>query len=239
MASPAYAQLLVVQGHDTLIDQLRHKHATHTLRSELVDIETEIAAVDSVIEGIEKRRHDLDRERKRLDDEVAKVRRKRDELNTKLYDGSVTDTKDLLAMQEEVKHMAERQTGLEDEELDFMEKIEEVSTELAGNLAKRQALQETHDAKTVFLEAALEEIDSEVASEIVLRAESAAEVPAELLAAYDRLRADFGGIAVAKLNGSSCDGCHMTLSAVTVDRFNQAAPDAVINCDECGRLLIL
>lgn len=239
MASPAYVQLLVVQGHDTLLDQLRHKHAHHGLRDDLAGVQAEIAGLDSEIEAIKSRRHDLDRERKRIDDEVAKVQAKRDEINRKLYDGSVTATKDLLAMQEEAKSMAARQSGMEDEELEFMEQIEQVSGELADAEAKRAKLSENAASVTTDLEAALVEIDERVSSETQARATDAAAVPGELMEAYEKLREQLGGIAIARLVGSSCDGCHMTLSAVTVDRAKHAPDDAVIKCDECGRLLIL
>jgi predicted nucleic acid-binding Zn-ribbon protein len=239
MASPAYAQLLVVQGHDTLLDQLRHRHEHHSLRDDLAAVQAQIAEVDSQIEAIKVRRHDLDRERKRLDDEVAKIQAKRDEINRKLYDGSVTATKDLLAMQDEAKSMAARQSGMEDEELEFMEQIESVSGELAEAENSRAELDERAGGITRELEAALVEIDAQVASETQTRAADAGQVPDELMAVYEKLRTQLGGIAVARLNGSMCDGCHMTLSAVTVDRAKHAPDDAVIKCDECGRLLIL
>lgn len=239
MASPAYEQLLVVQGHDTLLDQLRYRRANHDLRGELSETESEIAQIDIAIAEIQGRRHDLDRERKRLDDEVAKIRSKREDINVKLYDGSVTATKDLLAMQAEAKSMAEHQAGVEDEELEFMEQIESVSGELGEAEAKRQVLSDKAASLAEDLEVKLSEIDAEVESETAQRATAIESLPAELLSAYEKLRADLGGIAVAKLNGSICDGCHMTLSAVTVDRAKNAPEDAVIKCDECGRLLIV
>ncbi len=239
MASPAYAQLLVVQGHDTLLDQLRHRHEHHSLRDDLSGVQAQIAEVDAQIEVIKGRRHDLDSQRKRLDDEVAKVQAKRDDLNRKLYDGSVTATKDLLAMQDEAKSMAERQSGIEDEELEFMEQIESVSGELAEAEANRAKLEEQAVVVTGELEAALSEIVTRVAQETEVRATDAAQVPDELMTTYEKLRVQLGGIAVARLNGGICDGCHMTLSAVTVDRAKHAPDDAVIKCDECGRLLIL
>jgi predicted nucleic acid-binding Zn-ribbon protein len=238
MASPAYAQLLVVQGHDTLIGQLRHRHEHHSLRDDLAAVQVQMAEVDVQIEAIKVRRHDLDRERKRIDDEVAKVQSKRDDINRKLYDGSVTATKDLLAMQDEAKSMAKRQSGMEDEELEFMEQIEAVSGELAEAEANRVTLDENAQSVTSELEAALKEIVAQVASETDVRATDVSQVPSELMTEYEKLRGQLGGIAVARLNGSICDGCHMTLSAVTVDRAKHAPEDAVIKCDECGRLLI-
>ncbi len=142
-------------------------------------------------------------------------------------------------MQDEAKSMAERQSGIEDEELEFMEQIESVSGELAEAEANRAKLEEQAVVVTGELEAALSEIVTRVAQDTEVRATDAGQVPDELMTTYEKLRVQLGGIAVARLNGGICDGCHMTLSAVTVDRAKHAPDDAVVKCDECGRLLIL
>ena len=71
-----------------------------------------------------------------------------------------------------------------------------------------------------------------------LAAAAADGVDAELLATYEGLRGELGGIAVARLVGSVCGGCHLGLSAVEVDRIKKQPPDALVRCDECGRLLV-
>ena len=62
-------------------------------------------------------------------------------------------------------------------------------------------------------------------------------VDPELLAEYDELRKRSGGIAIARLVGGSCGGCHLRLPAVDVDRIKKLSPDAPAHCEECGRLL--
>ncbi len=68
-------------------------------------------------------------------------------------------------------------------------------------------------------------------------AELAAAVDPEALADYDRLRAQQGGIAIARLEGGTCGGCHLQLSAVEVDRIRRLDPAERTLCEECGRLL--
>ncbi|MDZ7733961.1 MAG: C4-type zinc ribbon domain-containing protein [Acidimicrobiia bacterium] len=55
---------------------------------------------------------------------------------------------------------------------------------------------------------------------------------------YEKLRRQLGGIGVAPLEGGTCGGCNLTLSAVERDRIKSEPPDAVIHCEECGRLLV-
>lgn len=238
MAAPAYDQLLVVQDLDTAIDQRRHRIAHHPIKEEIAAINAKIDAVAETVAEIETRRHDLQRNVKRLADEVALIDDKRSQIDAKLYGGSVTGTKDLLALQDEAKMLLDRKNSIEDEELEFMESLETVEAELAPSVAEREQLAVERDDRELALTAAIAELEVELADTEAKRADAAAEVPSELLAHYDRLRSDFGGVAVARLVGSTCDGCHMTLSAVAIDLIKKQPDDAVVTCDDCGRLLI-
>lgn len=238
MTDPAQAQLLVLQEFDTSLLQLAHRHAHHPLRTDLEDARSALEPMLAEAAEIEARRHDLERARKRLDDEVSGVESRRAEIDGKLYDGSVTATKDLLALQEEAKHLLERQTSMEDDELELMEQIETADGELAAAAERRRSTEERITALEAELAVALEAVEAEQTSVADERAGAAAAVPPELLARYDRLRADLGGVAVARLVGSTCDGCHMTLSAVGLDEIKRLADDAIAQCEDCGRILV-
>ena len=56
---------------------------------------------------------------------------------------------------------------------------------------------------------------------------------------YERLRARLGGVAVARLDGSRCSGCHLDLSTQRARRRSSAsAPGEFADCPQCGRLLV-
>ena len=60
-----------------------------------------------------------------------------------------------------------------------------------------------------------------------------------MLATYDRKRAAFG-VAVARLIGKQCQGCHLELSAAEIDTVrDEAAATGVTDCPDCGRLLVV
>ena len=238
MATPAYEQLLVVQDLDVAIDQHRHRIANHPIMTEISAIDAEVADLTASVEEVEVRRHDLQRQVKRLADDVALIDDKRSQIDGKLYDGSVTATKDLLALQDEAKMLVDRKTSIEDDELELMESLEQVEAELAPVVEQQRALAARRDERETALRAAITELESELADLETKRTEAASSVPPDLLAHYESLRTDFGGVAVARLVGSTCDGCHMTLSAVAFDQIKKQPDDAVVTCDACGRLLI-
>jgi predicted nucleic acid-binding Zn-ribbon protein len=238
MAAPAYEQLLVVQELDTTMDQRRHRIAHHPLKAEIEAVDAQVVDVAATVAEVEARQHDLQRDLKRLADEVAMIDEKRSQVDGRLYDGSVTATKDLLALQDEAKMLLDRKSGIEDDELELMESLEQVDTELQPSVARREQLAAERQQLDESLTVDTAELEVDLVSIAEQRSDAESEVPAELLAHYERLRVDFGGVAVAKLVGSTCDGCHMTLSAVAIDQIKKQPDDAVVTCDDCGRLLI-
>lgn len=238
MSTGAYDQLLVVQGFDTQLLQLRHRRDHHPIQAEIDEAAARAAAVEATMAEIEVRKHPVDRELKRLEDEVALLEDRKSEINNKLYDGSVTGTKDLLALQDEAAMLVERQSGLEDQELELMEQTEVVGAELGEAESKLQAINTEISAYQEALSQDLVENEKAEVGLVSERQGAASEVPAELLSHYEGLLDGFDGVAVARLVGSTCDGCHMALSAVAIDKIKKMAADAVVTCDECGRLLV-
>jgi hypothetical protein len=208
------------------------------LKAEIEAVDNQVAEVAATVAEVEARKHVLQRDLKRLADEVAMIDEKRSHVDGKLYDGSVTATKDLLALQDEAKMLLDRKNGIEDDELELMESLEQVDAELAPSVARREELGAEREQLEQALTVDTAELEVDLASIETQRSAAAAEVPAELLTHYDSLRVDFGGVAVARLVGSTCDGCHMTLSAVAIDQIKKQPEDAVVTCDDCGRLLI-
>jgi predicted nucleic acid-binding Zn-ribbon protein len=238
VASPAYEQILQIQAIDLTVDQLRHRGRTHPARTAMAEIDERLASHDAEVAVIEEQRHELERRQKRIEDEVAGVEDKRRDIDGKLYGGEVTASKDLLALQEEAEHLLVRQRGMEDEDLEIMEQLEELESDLASRARVRAGLEQERGAAEAELDAALQEIEGEVAELAGRRQDLARPANPELLARYESLRDQFDGVPVARLVDGRCDGCHIQLSAVAVDQMGRMPEEAVVTCEECGRLLV-
>jgi predicted nucleic acid-binding Zn-ribbon protein len=238
VASPAYEQILQIQALDLSIERLHHQGRTHPARAELTDIDVRLAAADVELAGVEERRHELQRRQKRIEDEVAGVAEKRRGIDGKLYGGEITASKDLLALQDEAAQLLERQRGMEDEDLEIMEQLEELETELQTRTETRTALEQERTTAQAGLDASLAEFDAEVVDLTARRHELVEPANPDLLTRYESLRGQYDGVAVARLVDGHCDGCHIQLSAMAVDRLGKLPEDAVVTCEECGRLLV-
>jgi predicted nucleic acid-binding Zn-ribbon protein len=81
-------------------------------------------------------------------------------------------------------------------------------------------------------------LDAEAATEQNARADAAAGVPGELLALYEKIRDASGGVGAARLYQRRCEGCRLELTPTDLGRIRSAGEDAVLRCEECGRILV-
>jgi predicted nucleic acid-binding Zn-ribbon protein len=231
-------QLLVLQEHDTAADQLEHRRATLPERTQLEELRRELGSIDTEQATAQADRDEVARTQKRLEDEVALVEEKVASVHQTLYGGSVTSPRELQALQDDEASLKRHQSAVEDKVIEQMELAVPLDERLSALADRRVAV----DAEVTRVAAALLEseagIDIELDAVTAERAAVAATVDPDLLARYEQLRHELGGIAVARLVGTNCGGCHLTLSAVELDRIRHEPGDAIVLCEECGRLLV-
>jgi predicted nucleic acid-binding Zn-ribbon protein len=181
---------------------------------------------------------DLTAEQTKVDADVEQVRTRRDRDRSRMDQGLVSNPKDLERMQHEMASLERRIVTLEDEELEVMARLEdaqrtleELTAQLADAEQRNRRLEEARDAKYA-------EIDAELATLTGQRVPVAAEVPDDLMALYDRLRAAKNGVGAAALRARQCSGCMLTLDNAEVGKIRAAAEDEVLRCEECQRILV-
>jgi predicted nucleic acid-binding Zn-ribbon protein len=237
MAEP-YDTLLEVQHHDTALDQLRHRIRTLPERAELQQVRARQAALATATAELQGQVDDLAGRQRSLEEQIATTAKRRHEIEVRMQSGEVSASRDLQAMDHEVHQLVERQSQFEEEELVLLEEEEPLDGLLEEH---RQAAAELA-AEVGRLQAAIVEaeagLQSQIADEEVVRAERAADLPADLAERYERLRARLDGVGAAKLVGDRCDGCHLNLSSVELERLRHLRADEFATCPQCDRILV-
>jgi uncharacterized protein len=229
--------LLAVQDHDTHVTQLTHRRSTLPARAELEQAMADLTRLEQRAGEVEVERHELARLQQRLEDDITSINDKATQHDKTLYSGTIGNPRELQALQDEIAALKRRVTQLEDQELELMEKIEPLDADLARLGAERIALDDRAVALRVQIAEDEVAIDAELATVRAEREALVPEVEPELLAEYAQLRTQAGGIAIARLVGGSCGGCHLALSAMEIDRIKKLPPEEPVHCEECGRLL--
>ncbi|MFE7230085.1 zinc ribbon domain-containing protein [Streptomyces sp. NPDC002405] len=238
-AAPAdQIRLLDVQALDVRLQQLAHKRKSLPEHAEIESLNRDLTQLRDLLVAAQTEESDCAREQTKAEQDVDQVRKRAVRDQQRLDSGAITSPKDLSNLQHEIVSLAKRQGDLEDVVLEVMERRESAQervTELTGRVASVQA---KADDATARRDAAFEEIDGEVASVTKEREVIAGAVPADLLKLYDKLRGQQGGIGAAKLYQRTCQGCRQELAITELSEIRAAAPDTVVRCENCRRILV-
>lgn len=237
-APDAQLRLLDLQALDTRLDQLAHRRSTLPELAQLAGIDEQLTRLRGDIVLAETDDSDLAREQTKIENEVELVRTRAARDQQRLDAGQVSSPRELENLQHEITSLAKRQGELEDQVLELMERREVFQSRVAELQAERDRLLGAQDEAQGRKDAAVTEIDAEAADASGRRAALAAELPAELLALYEKVRASSGGVGAAPLHRGQCQGCRLSLSGSDLAAVRAAPADDVLRCEECRRILV-
>ena len=238
-AEPAVQlRLLDLQALDSRLAQIEHKRRSLPQLATIADLETRLAALRDRIVAGETEVDDLGRVLAKAETDVEQVRARAAKDQELLDSGRVSSAKELENLQHEIASLARRQGSLEEDELEVMERLEEARSALAVLTSERDGLRSTLDTATAERDEAWSAGDRDREWVTGERGKVVGDIPADLLALYDKLRADHDGVGAAALHQKRCEGCRMQLNPHDIGRFREAAPDAVLRCEECRRILV-
>lgn len=236
-ADPTQQQrLLDLQALDTRLGQLDHQlrslpeHARlETLTARAADLEAEVVRVTTA-------RGDVQRELTKADQDVQLVR-DRAARDQQRLDAGIGSAKDMQALQHELESLARRQATLEDEELEVMERAETLDADVARAEADRDSLAAEIAEVTGERDAKAQALQSDRSEVAAGREAIVADVSDDLVALYDKIRAQ-SGTGAAPLQQRRCGGCQLELNNVDLGRIRAAEADEVLRCEECRRILV-
>ena len=227
-----------MQQHDLEVDRVRHRRDTLPETARVKELETAQRVLADRITAVTVEVDDLELEQRKADNDVDLVRQRAAKDRHLLDSGTINDAKQLTSLQHELESLARRQSELEDIELEVMERLEDAQTRQSALHAERDQLAAELESAVQARDTALAALADEESIAHVARAESAQGVSAELLALYDKLRADNAGIGAAALHRGRCEGCRIELTPVDLGRIREAPADEVLRCEECRRILV-
>lgn len=197
-------------------------------RSEALEAaEAAFAAADAAFQEVRRAQRDLEAA-------IAALTAKIVPEETRLYDGSVRNPKELTAIQHEVEHLKSQRSGLEDRLLEVMETFEAASAARAAAEADLAAARRARAADIEALEAKRADLAARLAAARARRDAQAARIPPASLRLYDDIRRRRGH-AVARIQGSSCTGCRVAIpESIRRKTFD---PEALAQCPNCERIL--
>ena len=230
-------RLLALAAEDVALSQLAHRRRTLP----------ELAAVEAATEAertfagdvvrAETEVRDLEREVKRFESDVDTVRQ-RAAKDQKLLDSGSVSPKEMTNLQHELASLGRRQSELEDQELELMERLEAAEAKLAAARSGQATARADLERAEQLRDDALADITDGTTRHEAARTEAAAGIPDALLALYERIRTQTGGTGAAMIKARQCQGCRLELYGNELSAVRNADPHEVVRCENCGRILV-
>ena len=230
--------LFAVQDEDVLSGQLQHRFEQLPERARLVDARANQTVTAAENGELDLERLDMLQRQHRIEGEVTAIETRLAELDGKLYGGAITTARGASTLQEEIEHLRRRQDDLESDVLELMEALEPLDERLA-ELAGLGIRQEASTAEALAALNTAEASVTDALDQSATRRETAvAQLDVEVLGRYEKNRTAFGSSSAVRFAGADCKGCPLTMPAVEADRVRALPSGTLVDCRECGRLVV-
>jgi predicted nucleic acid-binding Zn-ribbon protein len=218
------------------VDAALHEHTV-----ELSQLPARIAAVDRRLAAYEDQAskvtgslEDMKSERRALEqglqDDEARVAKFKNDLM------SVKSNKEYTAVQKEIAQKQEEIGQKEERLLELMDAIEEREASAGTEVGEIGSKRDEAATEKKVLEERREELQAEVNRLESEKPKLLAEVEDVLRRKYQRLLDKHGDVAVTRVEGETCGGCHTQLPPQLVVEVRKN--DQLITCQSCGRILV-
>jgi uncharacterized protein len=168
--------------------------------------------------------------------ELKKIEGKKADFERRLYEGKVTNPKELSAMEQEIAMLGRQRGRLDETILTLMEGIDSTGTELQTVIARRDEAQARWQEQHERFRSESARLDAELAALGPKRQAAAKLLEPATLARYENLRSRHSNVAVSRYVDDSCSGCHTRLAPGIVRKLREG--QSYVYCENCTRFLL-
>jgi len=195
------------------------------------------AAAATLAEGV-KTHHHMQGELKDSELKLSTLETKLKNYEQKLYQGTVTNPKELSNIEKEIAMLGKQRSDLDGRILELMESVDAQHKEVRGLEAAAEREKASYNAHMQAYKERKESLTKELAAVTAQRPGVLAAVSSQsLLKKYEDLRARTSGQSLAHIVEGSCGGCHMRLPSFMVTSVKSGSE--LCTCENCGRILIV
>jgi uncharacterized protein len=231
-------RLLDLQALDGRIDRLAVRRRSLPEVAEIERLTAALRELGGALDAAETASSESARAQLRLEGDVDNVQSRATRDQVRLDSGAVSSPRELENLQSEIASLTRRRNSLEDDLLELMEVAEAAQARVAELTAERNKAEGERAAALGRRDAEWAAIEEETVQRRSARTELAGELPADLIALYERIRSRSAGVGAARLFRRRCEGCHLELSGSDLGDVAAAPPSQLVRCEECRRILV-
>lgn len=230
-------KLLELQDADLQLARLRHQVESHPLHDKVAALQGRAADLQRAAIAHQAAIDDQRREAGRLAGEVEKLVSRRQVQQERLDSGKVL-MRDMPVLEQEIRRIRERESELEDQQLEAEEVLEQQEATLQAIRQQAQALEANEQAAQVELDDELTKVREQIEQLEGQRAEVRSQLDAELLAEYERVAERLGTLVVVEVRDGYPVNAPFEFSQSELQQFSLAPADEVVFSEETGHIVV-
>ena len=229
---PSIAELAYLNEIDLVVDGLKARQAQ--INQALREPET-VTAARAALAAAETALQAARTVQKSCEADVQRATERLARTEARLYSGQVRNPRELENAEQDVAQLKRQRSQAEDTLLEALLEVEAATERHSTAQAAWTQHSTSWEATQATLRGELAQVTARLSGEAARQAATRRNVPADLLAVYDRLRGRRGGRAVARLEDGACTACQVDAPPSKVQAIRDASE--LVYCDNCGRLL--
>jgi predicted nucleic acid-binding Zn-ribbon protein len=230
-------RLLALQAIDDEVRRLEHQLeglVEHQQLDELLGQDRLLAEGDADLrEQLER----AQRDQRQVEGEIDALGRRLEEEQSRLYQGSLSNAREIQAAEAEISSTRRRRSEHEDQLLEIMEVVEGIEGRLAELVAVRQGLAARIGDASGARDTAARELLVRITEVRVRRDPLTGALPPGLLERYEKAAERGSGTGVGVLRDQACTACRISFPMTEIDSYLSGPP--LTTCSQCRRLLIV
>jgi predicted nucleic acid-binding Zn-ribbon protein len=229
---PITKQLYDLQEIDTDIE---HTQQTLDLKNSQVGKRDILDSALAHLNDEKKKLEELQHQRREAEAEFEDMTSKITATEKQLYDGKITNSKELSELQHELNNLKNINDQLETKALEIIDRVEIAEKSLATMNADFQKLEEEWQQQQKQLATDIEVLKSTLTNLTEKRRLLTTQIESPALNLYERVRQQKKQ-AVAKVEQGICRACRISISSSNLQKARSGQP---VQCGTCGRILFI
>lgn len=227
----AIEKLLILQDRDLRIERLNAE--LEQIPNQRAALQDRTTASQAALVAAKRRVMEIESQRKELELEVKGLKERIDKYSNQQLQTKKND--EYKALTNEIENCKKQIVGIEDREIECMEKAEAAQQGVRAAQAVAEAARKDMEGQVGELDSRETAFQKELAEVEAVRESAAATIDEVALNRYQRLFSGKGGKVVVGIQHGVCGGCHMRLPAqiMVQVRGNQD----LVTCLNCARIL--
>lgn len=198
--------------------------------------EKKLKEICDELDMLNKKYNEKEIRRKKMEDKVGLQSEKIKKNEQKLFSGTITSSKELVSLQEEIKTLKESNDKIENQMLELMIEIDELLEEISDTREKKEKLEILVDSLKSQINKQIKSLEEKVEGLSAKKDAVISNIPKDYLKKYEQLK-NKKGSAVGIFKDKICNGCNMQIPAYEAEKISDI--NKIYKCPLCGRMLVI